>query len=155
VVDQPVGGDGLIIARAADAAGRAGKALSIFLRKMVGMSGLTPTLVGLVAPFVPAVRKYITRQLDDTEAINRLGRRLGAYAPITIPVLLFSGDRTPKSLVARTEALANMLPNGRRRVLRKQGHAANLRDPRQLAREIGGFAETVLRPPARSPGSTS
>jgi hypothetical protein len=48
-----------------------------------------------------------------------------------------------------------MLPNGRRRMLRKQGHAANLRDPRQLARGIGGFADTVLPPAARSPGSTS
>jgi pimeloyl-ACP methyl ester carboxylesterase len=73
VIDQPVGGDALIIARAADTAGRPGKALSIFLRQMVGMSALTPTLVGLVAPFVPAVRKYVTRQLDDTEAICESG----------------------------------------------------------------------------------
>jgi pimeloyl-ACP methyl ester carboxylesterase len=146
VVDQPVGGDALAAARTADAAGRRGRALAIFLRHMVGLSGPMPTIVGMLTPFLPALRKYVTRQLDDTEAINRLGVRLTAYAKITVPVLLITGGRSTRSLLDRTDSLAGVLPRVTRAVMPDQAHGANHRDPAQLAQLVAEFADKVLPP---------
>ena len=146
MVDGPVGGDALAAARAADAKGKRGKALAIFLRHMVGLSGPLPTVAGLLMPFLPSLRKYVTRQLDDTEAINRLGVRLEAYAQITVPVLLINGGRSTRSLLDRTEALAGVLPRVTRAVMPDQAHGANERDPAQLARLVAEFADQVLSP---------
>jgi pimeloyl-ACP methyl ester carboxylesterase len=144
MVDEPVGGNALAAARAADAKGRRGKALTIFLRHMVGLSGPVPTVVGLLLPVLPGLRKYVTRQLDDTEAINRLGVRLEAYAGITVPVLLITGARSTRSLLGRSDALAAVLPGVKRAVMPDQAHGATQRDPAQLARLVADFAEQVL-----------
>jgi pimeloyl-ACP methyl ester carboxylesterase len=113
---------------------------------MVGLSGPAPTVIGLLTPVLPALRKYVTRQLDDTEAINRLGVRLGAYAQITVPVLLITGGRSTKSLLDRSDALAAALPRATRAVMPNQAHGATQRDPAQLARLVAEFANQVLLP---------
>ena len=43
----------------------------------------------------PKVRPFVPRQIDDTEAINRLGARLDAYGSITVPVLLLTASGRP------------------------------------------------------------
>jgi pimeloyl-ACP methyl ester carboxylesterase len=103
-----------------------------------------PTIVGMLSPFLPALRRYVSRQLDDTEVINRLGVRLDAYARITVPVLLITGGRSTRSLLERTDALAGVLPRVTRTVMPDQSHGANQRDPAQLARLVAEFADQVL-----------
>lgn len=141
VVDEPLGGGGaLAAARAAVAAGRPGRALRIFLRDMVELPAPAALLVGTLSRLSSGLRKFVPRQLDDVEAINRLGRRLEAYAAIDVPVLLLSGAKSPAHLGERTRALAAVLPHARIEVLPTQGHGANDGDPKGVADLIASFA---------------
>jgi pimeloyl-ACP methyl ester carboxylesterase len=91
VLDAPLGNGALDRARAACARHRRGRALTVFLRDMVEIPGLLAVAAGVAAAVVPAIRVLVPRQLDDVEAINRLGRRLDAYASIRTPTLLLTG----------------------------------------------------------------
>jgi pimeloyl-ACP methyl ester carboxylesterase len=93
----------------------------------------------------PRYRAFAPRQIDEVEAIDYLGVRLGAYARIEVPVVLLGGDRSPAHLGERLDALARTLPRAERVVLRGQGHAAHTRAPDEIARVIATFADRVLR----------
>jgi pimeloyl-ACP methyl ester carboxylesterase len=145
VLGSPIGGaTGVADARAALAKGRPGSALRIFVTRMVGM----PAGVGWLMPALvrtnPTVRSFVPRQIDDTDATNRLGNRLDAYATIDLPVLLLSGGRTPRHLRERTDRLAEVLPKARPvAVVPNQGHGANERAPAEVARLVGDFVRSL------------
>jgi pimeloyl-ACP methyl ester carboxylesterase len=145
VLDAPIGGEtGLADARAALDRGRPGAALRIFVTRMVGM----PRAVGwLMPPMVwvnGTMRSFVPRQIDDTEAINRLGNRLGAYSAISVPVLLMTGATSPAHLRERTDRLAAVLPAARPvAVMPKQGHGASERAPAAVAALVGDFVRSL------------
>ncbi|MEJ3652598.1 alpha/beta hydrolase [Actinomycetes bacterium KLBMP 9759] len=130
------------IARARRARSTAG-AMTIFLRDVVGIRPWQAVLAGLAIATVPPIRKLAPRQLDDADAINRLGVRLDAYAGITTPVVLLGGSRSPRHLLDRLAALAEVLPGSRTVVLDGQGHGANTQAPRRVAAVIEDLAGEV------------
>jgi hypothetical protein len=89
VIGPPLGGEALARAKAALVAGRPGKAIEIFSRDIVGVSPLWSWLGGTIVAVVPRWRRLVPRQLDDAGAIDQLGVRLGAYAGIDVPTVLW------------------------------------------------------------------
>jgi pimeloyl-ACP methyl ester carboxylesterase len=141
VLDAPIGGtSGVADARAALARGRRGEALRIHTTTMVAMPAAVGWLMPVLVRVNATIRSLVPRQIDDTEAINRLGNRLGAYASIALPVLLLTGARTPPHLRQRTDRLRAVLPGARPlAVLPGQGHGANDRDAAEVARLVRDF----------------
>ncbi len=130
-------------ARAALARDRPGTALRIFLAECVRMPAWLCLLVGVMTRFNADLRRFVVRQIDDTDAIDRLGRRVEAYAGIRTPVRFLAGEKSPAHLGERTRALAGVMPNASVSRLAGQGHDANNRDPALVARLITGWAETL------------
>jgi pimeloyl-ACP methyl ester carboxylesterase len=144
VIDGPVGGpDGLRRARAAQAAGDLGAAMAIFVEQMVGIPHEAAQGVKAAVAQSPAFAAMVPRQLDDTDAVDRLGPRLAAYARISLPVLMLNGDQSPAHLSRRTAALAGVLARGRRMTLAGQGHGAHQGDPAALASAIAAFVDSL------------
>jgi pimeloyl-ACP methyl ester carboxylesterase len=111
---------------------------------MVGMPAVAGWLVPLLVRVNATIRSYVSRQIDDTEAINLLGNRLDAYGSIALPVLLLSGARTPKHLRERTDRLAGVLQGARPiAVMPRQGHGANERAPAEVARLVADFVRSL------------
>nr|WP_300144752.1 alpha/beta hydrolase [Propionicimonas sp.] len=144
IPDLPLGRpDSLVRARAALAGGRTGRAIRIFLADVVRVGWTAAALAGLATRWVPLMRTFGPRQIDDWDALCRLGPRLDAYAAIRTPALLLTGDRSPAHLGERVRLLAAAMPDARVEVMPGQGHAANDRAPRVVADEIAAFAERV------------
>lgn len=153
VIDGPVGGEGALEqTRAALAKGRPDRALTIFLRRMVGLGTPVALLAGAFTRVNKTMRDFVPRQIDDTEAINLLGPRLPAYAEIKTPVLMVIGARSPATLRERSDALAAVLPHVSAEVMRRQGHGANRDSPAELAGLIATFADDIF---ARQPGGSA
>lgn len=131
-------------ARAAIAAGKPGTALTIFMRDTVGLPSWQARLAGALTALVPRYRNLVPAQIDDLEALDRLGNRLGVYARITVPTLFLSGDRSPAHLIDRIDAIAHVMSHGERVVMRKRDHGADLKAPKHVARIIHTFADNVL-----------
>ncbi|ROP32367.1 alpha/beta fold hydrolase [Couchioplanes caeruleus] len=142
VIGEPLGGDRLLPARAALADGKPGKALTVFLRDVVRMSPAAAAAAGLVAGH-RRYRDRVVRQLDDSDAIDALGNRLDEYAKLDLPMLLIGGDRSPRHLGERLDALERVLPRARRMLMHGQGHNAERRAPGRLAAAIAGFMEEL------------
>jgi pimeloyl-ACP methyl ester carboxylesterase len=145
VTRRPLGGEnGEVItrARAAIAAGKPGTALTIFVRETVGLSPWQARLAGMLTALVPHYRKLVPAQIDDLEALDRLGPRLDTYAQITTPTLLLGGDRSPAHLAERLNAI--VMPQTERLVMHKRDHGADLKAAKLLARIIETFAGKVL-----------
>lgn len=141
VLGSPIGGaSGVADARAALARRRPGTALRIFVTRMVGMPAAMGWLMPALVRMNPTIRSFVPRQIDDTDAINRLGNRLDAYATVDLPVLLLTGGKTPRHLRERTDRLAEVLPAARPlAVIPGQGHAASDRAPAEVARLVRDF----------------
>lgn len=147
VLDAPLGGESMVRARAAIAAGRPGTAFAVFVREV---AGLRSPMVG-PAKFAmnrqgDRISALVERQLDDNDAIDALGRRLEAYGEISVPVLLLEGERSPRHLHERLDALAEVLPQVSRVVLRRQGHTAERTAPAEVAEVIATFARGITQP---------
>jgi pimeloyl-ACP methyl ester carboxylesterase len=144
IPDLPLGGpDSLPRARAALAAGHTGKAVRTFLNDAVEIGRPVALLVGLMTRFAPELRAHAARQIDDWDAIVRLGPRLEAYATIQTPTLLLGGDRSPAHLGKRLGMLATAMPHASIGLLLGQGHGANDQAPALVAGYISDFAEKV------------
>ncbi|MGV8848282.1 MAG: alpha/beta fold hydrolase [Propionibacteriaceae bacterium] len=144
VLDGPLGTrTTLARARAAIDAGRVGKAVRIFLAEAVQLPTALAVLIGVMTRFTKQLKTFGPRQIDDLEAIDRLGRRLEAYGAIQVPVLFVSGDTSPAHLTQRTEAVAAAMPHARITTMPGQGHGANDKDPALVARLIAGQAREV------------
>jgi pimeloyl-ACP methyl ester carboxylesterase len=138
-------GEGVKRARAALAAGKPGAALGIFIHTSAGWPGWVADLAGRLTALFPAYRRLIPCQIDDFEAMERLGVRLDAYSGIHVPVVMLGGDRSPAHVKEMLAAVLRALPSAEHVVLHGQGHTAHVRAPDQVARVIEAHADTVLR----------
>jgi len=144
VLDGPVGTPTSVPrARAALAKRRVGTALRIFLKECVRVSPSTALMAGFFSGFMPELRKYVARQIDDMDAIDRLGRRVETYAAIQTPTLFLSGAKSPAHLGERTRALAEIMPHATITTMPEQGHGAQTGDPALVARLIAEQAHAV------------
>ncbi len=144
VVDGPLGTPTSVPrARAALAKGRVGRALRIFLKECVRVPGATAFMAGVFSGFMPDLTKYVARQIEDMDAIDRLGRRVETYATIQTPVMFLTGAKSPAHLGERTHALASVMAHATTRAMPDQGHGAHTSDPALVARLISEQARTV------------
>ena len=141
VTGAPLSDDKLAAARAAVARDKPGKALSIFLRDVVRMPAPPAWLAGVIVGRHPEYRQRVVRQLDDNDAIDEMGVRLAAYAQLKTPILLLGGDKSPRHLAERLNALEQTLPHARRLLLHGQGHNAERRAPERVAKAIARFVD--------------
>jgi pimeloyl-ACP methyl ester carboxylesterase len=137
-------GGGLKRARQALMEGRPGRALGTFTQIVTGWPSVLANPAGTLAALVPAYRRLIPCQIDDLEALERLGVRLDAYSKLNLPVAMIGGERSPDSLKEMVAAVADALPRGERITLSGQGHACHVRDPQKLADVIETFAKRVF-----------
>jgi len=100
-----------LAARQAIDAGRAGRALEIFLRDMVRVPPPAAKLARLLALSSRFRTQLIPGQVADQEALERLGDRLAVYGEIRPHVLLVAGTKSPESFRRRTELLHMALPS--------------------------------------------
>jgi pimeloyl-ACP methyl ester carboxylesterase len=144
VVDGPLGNlTTLPRARAALAKGKVGTALRIFMNEAVQMSPVLALVVGVATRFNADLKKLAPRQIDDMDAIDRLGRRIEAYAAIETPTLFLSGSKSPAHLGERTRAVAAAMPHATITTMPGQGHGAHTADPALVARLVGEQARRV------------
>jgi pimeloyl-ACP methyl ester carboxylesterase len=145
VLDQPLDPGGRIDrARQALADGKPGSAFAIFVREIVGIrSPIIALAKFMINRKRAAMGPVVERQLDDNDAIEALGNRLDAYRKIDVPVLLIAGERSPKHLNERLDALQAVLPQARRVTLKGTGHNAERAAPAKLAEAIAEFATSV------------
>jgi len=87
-------GEGLRRARQALVSGKPGKAMSIFTQYIAGWPSFLGNFAGALTALFPAYRRLIPCQIDDLEAMERLGVRLDAYARLNVPVAMVCGERT-------------------------------------------------------------
>jgi len=144
VLDGPLGApDSVARARDALAKGKTGAALRIFLADCVRLPTATAILVGAASRFMPDLRKFVARQIDDTDAIDRLGHRVETYATIQTPTLFLTGDTSPAHLGDRTRTLADVMPHASVTTMPGQGHGAQTSDPSLVARLVAAQARGV------------
>ena len=144
----------LVIAKSAlgsDARGRRSRRVNRALRW--GSSRPLPRVGQAGYPVSPAISWLLSRpidrsspcQIDDLEAMERLGTRLDAYSGISVPTVIVGGDRSPWPLQQIVRAVAHAIPGAQQVVVHGQGHDAHVRAPEQLARIINAYADSVLR----------
>jgi pimeloyl-ACP methyl ester carboxylesterase len=138
-------GEGLRRARAALAAGKPGAALGIFTTIAAGWPAWAAHLAGNLVALIPSYRTLIPCQIDDLEAMQRLGVRLGAYSRIGVRTVIVGGDRSPRPLQQIVAAVGQAIPAAAHAVLHGQGHDAHQRAPARLARVIEAHADAVLQ----------
>jgi pimeloyl-ACP methyl ester carboxylesterase len=144
VLDGPVGTPTSVArARAALAKDKIGTALRIFLKDAVRVPAATAYLAGIFSGFMPDLKKFVARQIEDMDAIDRLGRRVETYATIQTPVLFLTGGKSPAHLGERTRTLAEVMPHATVTTMPEQGHGAQTADPALVARLITEQARTV------------
>ena len=125
LVELPLGRrESTVAARRAVDAGRAGQALEIFLRDMVGMPPLVAKLSRILALSPRFRSQLIPGQIADQEAVERLGDRLTAYAGITQHVLVVVGTTSPEHLPRRAELLQDKIRSSDFRRMEGAGHGA-------------------------------
>lgn len=146
VIGAPLSDDKLAAAREALARDKPGTALSIFLRDVVRMPAPLAWVAGLVVGRHPEYRRRVVRQLDDNDAIDALGVRLAAYARLDLPILLLGGDKSPRHVAERLDALERTLPHTRRLLMHGQGHDAQRRAPDRVAKAIATFMTEEVTP---------
>jgi pimeloyl-ACP methyl ester carboxylesterase len=137
-------GEGLRRARQALVSGNPGKAIGIFTQIAAGWPRLLANVGGALTALDPAWRRLIPCQIDDLEAMERLGMRLDAYSKLNLPVAMVYGERSPDVNKEMVAAVADVLPNVERITLSRQGHACHVYDPVQLTRVIEAFADRVF-----------
>lgn len=137
-------GEGLKRARQALASGNPGKAIGIFTRMIAGWPSFLANPAGALTALVPAYRRLIPCQIDDQEAMERLGVRLDAYSKLNLPIAMVCGERSPDSNKEMVAAVADVLPRVERITLSGQGHVCHVKDPKKLAKVIETFAKKVF-----------
>ena len=141
-VTEPLGGDALRRARAALDAGKAGQAMEIHIRDIVGLRTMA-RFMRVFPPLKKAMSRFAAGQIADDEALESVGVGLDQYAGITSPVLLLDGAKSPPHLRERTRALASKLPTVDKVTMKGQGHTANLGAPQEVARIIADYARKL------------
>lgn len=137
-------GETLRRARQALVDGRPGKALGMFTQIATDWPSALANPAAALAALVPTYRQLIPCQIDDLEALERLGVRLDAYSRLNLPVAMVGGERSPDALQQMVAAVADVLPQGERISLSGQGHTCHIRDPHKLADVMETFARRVF-----------
>jgi pimeloyl-ACP methyl ester carboxylesterase len=137
-------GEGLRRARQALVKGQPGTAIGIFTQVVAGWPRFLANPAGALTALVPAYRRLIPCQIDDLEAMERLGVRLDAYSKLNLPVAMVGGERSPDFNKEMVAAVADVLPRVERITLSGQGHGCHVRDPQKLAEVIETFAKRVF-----------
>jgi pimeloyl-ACP methyl ester carboxylesterase len=137
-------GDGLRQARQALAAGKPGRAIGIFTHLVTGWPPVWANTTGALTALVPAYRRLIPCQIDDLDAMERIGLRLDAYSHLSLPVALVCGERSPDRNKDMVTAVAGVLPQVKRITLSRQAHVSHVTDPKQLAHVMETFADTLV-----------
>ncbi|HEY3992909.1 MAG TPA: alpha/beta hydrolase [Ktedonobacteraceae bacterium] len=121
-----------------------GTAMGIFTQVVAGWPSFLANPAGALTALFPAYRRLIPCQIDDLEALERLGVRLDVYSRLNLPVAMVGGERSPDSLKEMVAAVADVLPRVERIPLSGQGHGGHIRDPKKLAEVIETFAKRVF-----------
>jgi pimeloyl-ACP methyl ester carboxylesterase len=137
-------GEALERAQAAIAANKPGKAMAIFVHDVVGMPWWYGPIVQMWVGAVPKMRRLAPRQVNDLEAVDRLGDRLANYAHIEVQTVLLGGGRSPAHLGKRLDVLEAVLPHSERVVMERRDHLAQVRAPREVAQVIENLADSVF-----------
>jgi pimeloyl-ACP methyl ester carboxylesterase len=137
-------GEGLKRARQALVEGQLGTAIGICTQVIAGWPSFLAKPAGALTALVPAYRKLIPCQVDDLEAMERLGVRLDAYSKLNLPVAMVCGERSPDINKEMAAAVANVLPRVERVTLSGQGHTCHVRDPQKLAEVMETFAKRIF-----------
>lgn len=137
-------GEGLRRARQALVKGLPGTALGIFTQIVAGWPSLWANTAGALTALMPAYRRLIPCQIDDLEAMERLGVRLDAYSKLNLPIAMICGERSPAFNKEMVAAVADVLPRVERITLSGQSHACHVRDPQKLADVMDIFAKRVF-----------
>lgn len=144
---MPLNGDGdEIIARMHDeiAAGRPGRALTVFARDATGLPAWQARLIGVLTTVIPRYRRLVPCQADDLQAMLDVGAPLDAYARIDSPIVLLGGDRSPAGIAAPLDALQDAIPDAERIVMHGRDHGADVKAPAQVAGVVENLADTVF-----------
>lgn len=144
-------GEGMRRARQALAGGKPGLALRIFTHIAAGWPSWLANPAGWLVALFPTYRELIPCQVDDLEAMERLGLRLDAYAKLNLPMGMVGGEKSPAMLKEIVAAVADVLPRVERTTLSRQGHSCNVYDPEQLANVIEKFAGRVFEKAVSTP----
>jgi pimeloyl-ACP methyl ester carboxylesterase len=137
-------GEGLKRARQALTESQPGTAIGMFTQVVAGWPSFLANPAGALTALVPTYRRLIPCQIDDLEAMERLGVRLDAYSRLNLPIAMVGGERSPDCIKEMVAAVAAVLPEGERVTLSGQGHGSHVRDPKQLANVIETFARRVF-----------
>jgi pimeloyl-ACP methyl ester carboxylesterase len=137
-------GEGMKRMRQALRSGKPGRALGIFTQLAAKWPGFLANAAAELVVRIPDYRPLIPCQIDDLEAMERLGLRLDTYSKLTLPVAVVCGEKSPQSNKDMASAVAGVLPMVEHIILSRQGHACNTRDPEQLASAIEMFANKVF-----------
>ena len=138
VLDQPLGGDALVIAKTSLDGGHTVRAMSTFFRDVVGMPAWSSWLSAVALAAVPAYRARIPGQVADLTAIDALGDRRPEYRTIQNPVLGIWATSSPAHLAHRMKALIEALPNAEAWEV-DGGHASQQQHPQLHAERIRVF----------------
>ncbi len=136
--------EGLKRARQALMEGRPNRAFGTFMHVVGGLPSILANLVGTLSALFPDYYRLIPCQIDDMEALERLGLRLDAYAKLNLPVAMVGGERSPESLKRIVVAVADVVPSGERIRIGWVGWASHASDPQQLADVMETFAKRVF-----------
>jgi pimeloyl-ACP methyl ester carboxylesterase len=137
-------GDAVKRARQALVSGNPGKAIGIFTQIAAGWPAFLANVGGALTAMFPAYRELIPCQIDDLEAMERLGARSDAYSKLRLPIAMICGEKSPESNIEMFDVVANAIPNAERITLSRQGHSSHVFDPEQLTKVIKTFAAKVF-----------
>lgn len=147
VAVMPLGGEGSeVIGRMREeiAAGRPGRALTVFARDATGLPAWQAGLIGVLTNVIPRYRRLVPCQADDLQAMVEVGARFDAYAGIDTPLVLLGGDRNPSGIAVPLDALQDVIPGAQRIVMHGRDHGADIKAPAHVAEVIENLADTVF-----------
>ena len=130
--------------RAELAAGRPGRALTIFASSATGLPAWQARAIGLLTTMIPRYRRLVPCQADDLQAMVDVGAPLDAYSRIDTPIVLLGGDRNPAGIAAPLDALQEVVKGADRIVMHGRDHGADLKAPNQVAEVIKKLADKTF-----------
>ncbi|GAA1936487.1 alpha/beta fold hydrolase [Kitasatospora viridis] len=140
---EPVAGEAGPRARAAVDRGDLVEAVRIHLRDVVRMPADLVDAMLADPRTREAFLVHAAAQIADDEALDALGRGIGRFAGLGVPVTFVEGDLSPAHLRERLADLAAVLPHSRTTTLTGQGHIAHLTAPGALADSIRDAARRL------------
>ncbi|GAA1961923.1 alpha/beta hydrolase [Microbacterium deminutum] len=120
------------------------RAMRIHLTDLVGMPRPLTTLLLAIPPARRLFADFAEGQIADNEMLDALPVGLQRFAGVQLPVLLITGEKSPRHLRDRSAQLAAVLPRPPRQTdLMGQAHGANDSAPDVLAGAITEFAARI------------